>query len=140
MNIKINFPLRLLFLAVITINSLMISAQIIITPNVTANVLVSRLVGTGIIYTNPTLTCPSNASGKFNNGLASSVLIDSGVVLTTGRAQTSGTAIGVNGTGADLASVNNNTNGGDANLATAAGTTSANLHDLCKLEFDFIPI
>jgi len=139
MNIKINFPLRLLFLAVITINSLMISAQIIITPNVTANVLVSRLVGTGIIYTNPTLTCPSNASGKFNNGLASSVLIDSGVVLTTGRAQTSGTAIGVNGTGADLASVNNNTNGGDANLATAAGTTSANLHDLCKLEFDFIP-
>lgn len=139
MNVQIISPLRFLILAVITLNSLMISAQIVITPNATANVLVSRLVGAGIIYTNPTLTCPSNASGKFNNGLASSVLIDSGVVLTTGRAQTSGTAIGVNGVGANLASVNNNTNGGDANLATAAGTSSANIHDLCKLEFDFIP-
>ena len=139
MNVQIISPLRFLILAAITLNSLMISAQIVITPNATANVLVSRLVGAGIIYTNPTLTCPSNASGKFNNGLASSVLIDSGVVLTTGRAQTSGTAIGVNGVGANLASVNNNTNGGDANLATAAGTTSANIHDLCKLEFDFIP-
>ena len=106
MNVQIISPLRFLILAAITLNSLMISAQIVITPNATANVLVSRLVGAGIIYTNPTLTCPSNASGKFNNGLASSVLIDSGVVLTTGRAQTSGTAIGVNGVGANLASVN----------------------------------
>ncbi len=139
MNVKITFLLRCLIIALIILNGREISAQIAITPNATANVLISRLVGVGITYTNPVLTCPLNGSGKFDNGLASSVLIDSGVVLTTGRAQTSGTAFGVNGLGSDFASVNNNTNGGDANLATAAGTTTSNIHDLCKLEFDFIP-
>lgn len=116
-----------------------INAQIVLTPNGTANVLIDRLVGSGIIYTNPTLTCPVNASGKFDNGMASSVLIDSGVILTTGRLVTNAGSIGVNGIGSDFASVNNITNGGDANLSTAAGTSANNIHDLCKLEFDFIP-
>ncbi|MBK7763192.1 MAG: choice-of-anchor L domain-containing protein [Bacteroidetes bacterium] len=114
-------------------------SQIVITPNLTAAELINRLTGSGITYTNPTLTCPNNASGKFDNGLASSVLVDSGIVLTTGRALSNGANYGVNGNGGNFASINNNTNGGDANLATAAGTTASNLHDLCKLEFDFVP-
>lgn len=114
-------------------------AQISVTPNLTANALINRLAGAGITYSNALLTCPLNASGKFDNGLASSILVDSGIVLTTGRALTNGASIGVNGIGSDFASVNNNTNGGDANLATAAGTSTNNIHDLCKLEFDFIP-
>ncbi len=121
------------------LSSYFLSAQIVVTPNVSASILIDRLVGTGITYTNPVLTCPNNGSGKFDNGLASSVLIDSGVILTTGRALTNGAAYGVNGTGANFASVNNSTNGGDANLSAAAGTTANNIHDLCKLEFDFIP-
>lgn len=114
-------------------------AQIIITPNITAAALINRLAGSGITYLNPILTCPNNASGKFDNGMSSSVLVDSGIVLTTGRALSNGANYGVNGNGGNFASINNSTNGGDANLATAAGTTASNLHDLCKLEFDFIP-
>ncbi len=139
MNVMRTSVFKISIFIIFILRSHTIVAQISVTPNVVANLLIDRLVGTGITYTNPVLTCPTNASGKFDNGLASSVLIDSGIVLTTGRALTSGASIGVNGNGSDFASVNNNTNGGDANLATAAGTTTTNIHDLCKLEFDFIP-
>ncbi|MEN9340518.1 MAG: hypothetical protein RIQ62_1830 [Bacteroidota bacterium] len=137
--LSIQSKIRNLSLGLIFLFPSMLSAQITVTPNITAANLINRLIGNGIVYTNPLLTCPTNASGKFDNGMASSVLIDSGIVLTTGRALTSGTNYGVNGIGSNFASVNNNTNGGDANLATAAGTAANNLHDLCKLEFDFTP-
>jgi hypothetical protein len=60
--------------------------QIIVTPNQTAAQLVDRLVGSGVTYFNPTLTCPLNASGKFDNAISTTVGMDSGVVLTTGSA------------------------------------------------------
>ncbi len=111
-------------------------AQITLFPNQTANALAQQLVGAGITFTNPTLSCPSIANGKFKTGFASSILIDSGIVLTTGRVQTSGTSIGVNGAASIFANVNNATNGGDADLSAIA---SGAIHDLCKLEFDFVP-
>ena len=105
--------------------------QMTIVPNLTANQMVDRLVGPGVVYTNPSLTCPTNASGKFDNGTLTTITIDSGIVLTTGS------AIQVNSPAAVSASNSNGTNGGDANLQNAA---TGSIFDLCKLEFDFVPI
>jgi large repetitive protein len=106
-------------------------AQLQITTTQTANQLVKKLVGPGVIYTNPTLTCPSFGKGSFKNGMTTTVAMDSGVVLTTGRATQVANAQTF------FADNNNSTSGGDANLQAVA--TGA-IFDLCKLEFDFVPI
>jgi gliding motility-associated-like protein len=111
-------------------------------PNLSANAMVDLLVGQGVTYTNPTLNCPSLASGRFSNGLASGLLIDSGIVLTSGTLKSTLLANGINLPASNFASTNSNTNNGDANLANAAGVSNSGnfgLHDLCKLEFDFVP-
>jgi gliding motility-associated-like protein len=118
------------------------SAQLNVVPNQTANQLVDRLVGTGVVYSNPVLTCSSDASGKFDNGLTTSISMDSGIVLTTGTSNTtylfgSPLDIGVNLSAAYFASTDNFFYTTDADLSAAAtGTT----YDMCKLEFDFVPI
>ncbi len=117
-------------------------AQLNIVPNQTANQLVDRLVGSGVVYSNPVLTCGSDASGKFENGLTTSISMDSGIVLTTGTCNTtyffgSPLEIGVNISAAYFASTDNLFYTTDADLSAAAtGTT----YDMCKLEFDFVPI
>ena len=111
-------------------------------PNLTANAMVDLLVGQGVTYTNPTLTCPSLSSGRFSNGIVSGLLIDSGIVLTSGTLSTTLSVNGVNLPASSFASTNTNTNNGDADLAAAAGVANSGnsgLHDLCKLEFDFVP-
>ena len=112
-------------------------AQLNVAPNQTAAQMVDMLVGAGVTYTNPQLTCPQNGSGTFSNGVTTSILLDSGVVLTSGRFNTQGANFGVNAPGSSFASNNTNTTGGDADLANAA---SGQFYDLCKLEFDFVPI
>jgi gliding motility-associated-like protein len=118
------------------------SAQLNVVPNQTANQLVDRLVGTGVVYSNPVLTCSSDASGKFDNGLTTSISMDSGIVLTTGTSNTtylfgSPLDIGVNLSAAYFASTDNFFYTTDVDLSAAAtGTT----YDMCKLEFDFVPI
>jgi gliding motility-associated-like protein len=118
------------------------SAQLNVVPNQTANQLVDRLVGTGVVYSNPVLTCSSDASGKFDNGLTTSISMDSGIVLTTGTSNTtylfgSPLDIGVNLSAAYFASTDNLFYTTDVDLSAAAtGTT----YDMCKLEFDFVPI
>ncbi|MBL7764811.1 MAG: choice-of-anchor L domain-containing protein [Chitinophagaceae bacterium] len=117
-------------------------AQLVVTNNQTANQLVDRLVGQGIVYTNPVLTCPAGASGKFDNGLVTTIAMDTGIVLTTGIAATTYFLgipwdIGVNESAAEFASWDNLMIGGDLDLQNAASST---IYDLCKLEFDFVPI
>ncbi|HPI55423.1 MAG TPA: choice-of-anchor L domain-containing protein, partial [Chitinophagaceae bacterium] len=106
-------------------------AQMTVTPLQTANQLVDRLVGPGVVYSNPTLTCPSYASGKFDYATATTVAMDSGIVLTTGDATE------VNLSAFNSASTNNVFYTSDVDLASAA---TGSLNDLCKLEFDFVPI
>lgn len=134
--------LSYILLGIVLLLSSIASAQLIIAPNQTANQLVDRLVGTGVVYSNPMLTCSSGASGKFDNGLTTSISMDSGIVLTTGTCNTtylfgSPFDIGVNISASYFASTDNSFFTTDANLNTAAtGTT----YDMCKLEFDFVPI
>ncbi|MBK8144974.1 MAG: choice-of-anchor L domain-containing protein [Bacteroidetes bacterium] len=108
-----------------------LKAQMIVAPNIPVNQMVDRLVGPGVTYSNPTLTCPTNASGKFDNAILTTIAMDSGIVLTCGS------ALNTNQPASFFTSLSHNTTGGDANLQAAATGT---IHDLCKLEFDFVPI
>src|SRR4051812_30189251 len=73
--------------------------QVMVVDNQTASALVQKLVGNGITYLNPVLTCAPGANGRFAVTGTSNLGIDSGIVLTTGRAKTDIALgqIGVNG-------------------------------------------
>jgi hypothetical protein len=118
-------------LFIFIVSSCIVKAQMIVSPNIPVNQMVDRLVGPGVTYTNPTLTCPTNASGKFDNAILTTIAMDSGIVLTCGS------ALNTNQPASFFTSLSHNTTGGDANLQAAATGT---IHDLCKLEFDFVPI
>lgn len=109
-------------------------AQININPGQTAQAMARKLVGPGITIQNPTLTCAAIANGSFNI-VSSNLGIDSGIVLTTGRAATSGSSYGVNGPASVNASTNNGT-AGDPQLNALANSTTQNA---CILEFDLVP-
>ncbi|MBK8142593.1 MAG: choice-of-anchor L domain-containing protein [Chitinophagaceae bacterium] len=70
--------------------------------------------------------------------------IDSGIVLTSGRAKTVGAQLGVDGNGIAAASTVDADNGwnlpGDPDLANAIGQPVTELEDACILEFDFVPL
>ncbi len=100
----------------------------------TAAELSQKLTGQGVTVLNSTLTCAAVANGIFVTG-NSNLGLDSGIVLTTGRAATGG-AYGVNGYSAWLASTDNGMPG-DAMLNTLGGMNTV---DACALEFDVIPL
>jgi gliding motility-associated-like protein len=102
--------------------------QLTISPTHPAAVLAAKLAGSGISISSPVLTCPGVANGTFVS-VTTPIVIDSGIVLTTGRA--------INTTGLEtfLASTNNAAPG-DPDLVTLAGTGT---FDACTLEFDFVP-
>jgi len=103
-------------------------SQLTVVPNHTAAVLASKLAGPGISISAPTLTCAGAANGTFTS-VTTPIIIDSGIVLTTGNA--------ANTVGLEtfLASTNNGAPG-DPALNALAGATTFNA---CILEFDFIP-
>jgi gliding motility-associated-like protein len=112
------------------------------TPSVSATQLVNKFAGNGVLISNATLTCPDGAAGVFY-GASSSLAMDSGMVLTTGTVLTytaGGTIYGVNAAASASAQKDNGVIGGDVDLAASANQPIGNLHDLCKLDFDFIPL
>ncbi|XZF15173.1 choice-of-anchor L domain-containing protein [Chitinophagaceae bacterium MMS25-I14] len=111
-----------------------VNAQINVSGNKTAQELAAQLTGTGVTVLNPVLTCPSIANGTFKV-VSSNLPLDSGIVLTTGRAETQQNYYGVNGLATYFASTNNGAPG-DQQLSNVAGTTT---FDACTLEFDLVP-
>ncbi|MCB0715703.1 MAG: gliding motility-associated C-terminal domain-containing protein [Chitinophagaceae bacterium] len=138
---------RILFLILLicTINNCF--SQLTIVENKIANDLAQNLVGNGVTISNATLTRSLNitATGFFyNTNNATNLKIDSGIVLTTGRAKTNGTLWGVNGDGSQIAS-NVLASGilnlpGDITLANELGVPVSSLNDAIALEFDFVPL
>ena len=112
--------------------------QFIGTPGQTAAVLAQTLVGTGVTISNPTMSCATNANGKFVS-FNTTLGIDSGVVLTTGNVNTGGGTFGGIGIGNPSGSFASTTNGGASPDPDLASISAVSLNDLCKLEFDFIP-
>ena len=109
-------------------------AQISITPNQTATTLIQKLAGQGVSISNATLNCATQANGLFKV-VSSNLSLDSGIVLTTGRAETTGDQYGINGLASNLASNNNNLLGDSMLVPLALNTT----FDACDLEFDLVP-
>jgi len=103
--------------------------QLTITPAQSANNLAQSLAGPGITILNPSLTCATQANGRFT-AVASNLGIDTGILLTTGQ------AIFVAGSEPGLTSTNNNTNG-DPALQPLSGASTT--RDACMLQFDLVP-
>ena len=118
------------------------NAQLNITSSSNAQALVQKLLGPGVTVSNVTLTAHPKMTGFFNNTGGTNIGIDSGIVLTNGRAKTEGVGnYGVDGNGATTA-INVdafNTWGypGDQDLTDIVMEAT---HDACVLEFDFVPL
>lgn len=133
---KITKPFFLLLLVAGCLSS---HAQLVVTTNSDAVALAQRLAGEGVAISNVTLTGNPNMTGFFKNTGNNKIGIDSGIIITDGRAKSQGGSImGVDGNSNMLA--NNFWNlPGDADLAAAIGATASEGKDACVLEFDFIP-
>lgn len=105
------------------------SAQLTIVNNSNATQLAQLLAGNGVTISNAVKNCPNAALGTFNNGNATNLGLNSGVVLTTGAVTP------VAGPASGFASTDN-ANGTDANLNSISNATT---QDVCVLEFDIIP-
>jgi len=107
------------------------SAQLIITPNSTAQQLVNSLVGGGVTISNATYVGAANSRGIFTTGTPTNLGITSGIILSTGRVQD---ATGPNTSGSTTTS---NGTGSDPQLA--ALIPGYTINDACYLQFNFIP-
>ena len=131
----------LTLISLFTLSSL--SAQINVTANNNALTLAQNLVDLNTVtVSNATINCGSAPQGSTNWGsglftvTSSNLGIDSGIVLTCGRAATSVAGIGSNGPVANFASGVTG-NGGDPDLTAVIGGTT---FDKCILEFDFTTV
>jgi len=121
--------------------------QLQITTNNAANALAQKLVGEGVLISNATVTNSTIATGFFINSGGTNIGMDSGIILTNGRAKTVGASTnntGVDGNGISPASVrladNNLGRPGDVDLANELHLPLSEFHDAIALEFDFIPL
>lgn len=133
------------FLFFATFISFWCSGQLSINSSVTAEELAQKLTGSGVQVFNVHFTGNSVMAGTFyNEGNLANINIDSGIVLTTGRAATGRGIPGVDGGGTSPASAvfagNSLSLPGDLDIANELGVDTSTLHDACVLEFDFIPI
>ena len=119
-------------------------AQLNIIPENNPQLLVQKLLGNGIIVTNIQFSAAPVATGFFVNESGPKISLDSGIVLTNGRAKTLGGNWGMDGNGISIASATqastNNQMPGDADLAREIGVAVAETKDATILEFDFVPL
>lgn len=111
------------------------NAQFTVTSNNNAAALAQKIVGQGVTILNPVFKGSTISAGFFVDR-SGRLGIDSGIVLTTGRAQTIGTSKGANAPADGLRTSAVGGFGGDADLSTYAGVATK---DACILEFDFVP-
>jgi gliding motility-associated-like protein len=111
--------------------------------NQTALQLAQNLTGTGVVVLNQTLNCSGVANGIFNiigvPAALNNLGLDSGIVLTSGWAKTTGAPpnIGVNGPQVNAGPDHQLNLPGDVDLNTVLMGITTN--DACRLEFDFVP-
>lgn len=120
-------------------------AQLQVTLQNNAQLLAQKLVGNGVVISNAKIIGAAAATGFFINEGGSKIAIDSGIVLTNGRAQSQGGSVwGVNGNGITTAAAAqaslNNQMPGDGDIARTLGIPVATTFDATVLEFDFVPL
>ncbi len=110
--------------------------QLVVTTPTNAQALAQRLVGDGVTISNISFAGTLDMVGFFNNLGGTQINIDSGIVLTNGRAAPRTPNIGLPGP-ASLDAHNQMGQPGDANLSAVV---SAITNDACVLQFDFVPL
>ncbi len=116
------------------------SAQLNLTTNQSAVQLVQHLVGNGITVNNEVLVCDSTVQSAKFTAINTNLGIDSGILLTSGSVITTSNYFGVSGPSSIYCSSDPNPNSADPDLAALVNTTTANIKDACKLEFDFVSV
>ena len=131
-----NFFIWIFCLSFFSVSS---SAQIAVVDNQLATTLAQTLIGTGVIISNPVLDCEGIANGIFT-ATSSNLGIDSGIILTSGRAATNALGTGANGLSSLFASTTTWTtgNGNDPDLDMLSSPSPT--RDRCILDFDFVTI
>jgi gliding motility-associated-like protein len=116
-------------------------AQINVNSSNNATQLAQTLVGFGVTVSNATLNCGASPQGSTDYGsgtftvTSSNLGMDSGIVLTSGKAASNINGPGANGPAQGPTGVTGN--GADADLTAVIGGTT---YDKCILEFDFVTI
>jgi gliding motility-associated-like protein len=122
------------------------NAQLVIKSESNAQALIQKLLGQGVTVSNVTFKGNDVMAGSFVNLGNNKISLDSGIVLTNGRAKSDRTisATGVDGDGfiaaGDILADNSWGLPGDDDLADEIGNPHDDLHDACVLEFDFVPL
>lgn len=117
------------FLASLSFNAF---GQLSVSTTMTPQQMVQNvLVGYGVTVSNITYTGAAQAIGTFSNGGTTNLGINSGIILSSGKAVD---CVGPNNSGSKTT---NNNAGSDPQLAALATST---VNDAAVLEFDFIPI
>lgn len=122
------------------------NAQLLIDPAPNAQALAQRLVGEGVSISNVTFVGNPLMAAYFKNTGGANIGLDSGIVLTNGRAKSGiiGNTRGVDGNGittAFNADAHNVWNiAGDDQLAALIGSPPNDVNDACIIEFDFVPL
>lgn len=126
-------------------NRLLIAQSFNVQNNQTAAALANTLVGSGVTVSGASLSCSSLANGIFQNvnpSPASSLAIDSGVILSTGKVLTVTTSspqdTGIYKDVLITASNNLGITTTDAQITSIVGS-GPNQRDLCYLMFNFVP-
>lgn len=110
-------------------------AQLGIRPAISPEALVQKLIGDGVAVSNVSFIGDADMlmAGHFKNISGTNINLDSGIVLTTGRArQTVGPSTFEASTAWGLS--------GDKTLAAEFNIPVSALEDACVLEFDFVPL
>ena len=123
-----------------------LKAQLVVNPAPNALALAQRLAGDGVSISNVTFVGNPLMAAYFKNNGGTNIGLDSGIILTNGRAKSHpfGTFKGVDGNGITSA-LNNDAHNewnipGDNQLAILIGSPVNDVNDACILEFDFIPL
>lgn len=118
-----------IWLIVLSACSLSLNAQLVVTQSNNAAALAEELVGSGVVVNNAQLFSDPIAQGFFD-GTNANINIDSGIVLTTGR------AIDAEGPNSSAGITWDNNEPGDPLLDALAGQPT---QDRCELRFDVTP-
>ena len=112
-------------------------SQLQIVPQANAQALAQKLVGPGVTISNVSLTGSPLSTAYFYNRGGTSLGIDSGIVLSTGRVLSDGVYHGLDGNSVQLATFHTGTPG-DPSLSALVAPKPTN--NAVVLEFDFIPL
>lgn len=126
----IKYAMRKIILTIFTLSLVCpLFAQLTVVPSANGTQLAQLIAGSGVQVSNVTFSCGANGAGTFSQ-TGTNLNIPSGVVITSGNSAATAGNVGA------FASTDNAA-GTDANLSAIA---AAAVQDVCRLEFDFVPI